>query len=269
MRRSRRREGRSNAARAQLALYPSPHLFGVVTWGCAASRWLARTLNAHPDVFCVHELNAEIAALGDTERLDGPSYLELLGVQGHGYAAAGDVHGISRAGTRSAKEILGAKVSFAVLIREPESRLASQLALFRLAAEYPVWNVDYVDSIVRERDVPLPDSSYESRLVVHGANMLNAICEETEIGPVYRMEDVTASPEHLDELLGYLTDGHVTSTPEWRSSALQIRPSNRHRAQDGRSTLTPWEREVVRRVVRPQAWALYAGLGYEPPDWLD
>jgi hypothetical protein len=260
--------GRSLSGRAQIALYPAPHLFGVVTWGCSASRWLTRALNAHPEVFCVHELNAEIAALGGTERMDGSEYLELLGVQGSGYAAAGDVHGITRAGALSAQDALGDRTRFAVLVREPEARVLSQRALFRVCREFPVWDISYVDSLVGERGIALPDFSYQSRLMVHAANMLNAITEEAAVRPIYRMEDLTSSPPEFGEFLGYLTQESVDPTPEWCQAATQMPPLNGHRSARA-DTLAEWERDIVRRVVSDEAWAFYADLGYDIPDWVE
>ena len=246
----------------------APYLFGVVTWGAAASRWLAHAIDAHPAVFCVHALNAEIAALDGRERLDGHDYLYLLALQGNGYVAAGDVHGISRDGALQAQRSIGDQVRFAVLIRDPEARLLSQFALFRAEADTAHWEIGYIDSMIRERRIELPDASYESRLVVHGANMQNMITEEAAIGPVYRMEDVTTSADKVGELLAYLTHGSAEPTPEWRATALRTAPTNSHRNGDTPVGLAEWEQEVVRRVVSAEAWTRYADLGCSLPKWL-
>jgi hypothetical protein len=81
--------------RRLLVDYPAPHLFAVVSWGCAATGWTARTLNSHPDIFAVHAANTAWAMLGGGRTLTGVEYMRVLGMLGTNHAAAGDVHGIT------------------------------------------------------------------------------------------------------------------------------------------------------------------------------
>ena len=87
---------------------PLPFLFCVVSWGCAATQWLANTLNSHPDIFCVHCENQFWERLGGARNLDGWQYLRILGCQSPGSRACGDVHGVSRKiNSRSAGQARG------------------------------------------------------------------------------------------------------------------------------------------------------------------
>jgi hypothetical protein len=224
-----------------------------------------------PAIFCVHELNAEIGALLNIDRPTGVEYLRLLGVQAHGCLAAGDVHGIGREQVPAIRAELGEDVSVAVLVRNPELRLLSQLALFRrLAAFSSLWEIDYVDQLIEERRLPLPSREVEHRLFVHAANMLNAICDEVQIGTIYRLEDLTTRPARLRQLVHEMSGGRVNPSRRWCSSMTRSAPVNSHRraVDSGGIGLQPWQREVVRLIVRSDAWKLYADLGYEAPAWL-
>src|SRR5688572_5871200 len=50
--------------------YKVKHVFGVISWGCAATAWLAGTLNSHPDIFCVHAGNLALHTLAGVRQLD-------------------------------------------------------------------------------------------------------------------------------------------------------------------------------------------------------
>ena len=67
----------------------------MISWGCAATHWLARALNSHADIFCVHAGNFSRHQYGRAPYLDGPEYLQVIGQMGCSYAAAGDVHGVN------------------------------------------------------------------------------------------------------------------------------------------------------------------------------
>jgi hypothetical protein len=48
------------------------------------------------------------------------------------------------------------------------------------------------DDLIGRHELVLPHPfSYADRFAVHAANMLNAILEESAIGTIYRMEDIT------------------------------------------------------------------------------
>src|SRR3954447_10210285 len=89
------------------------HLFAVVCRGSSGSHWLAKVLNAHPEILCLHSAREKLVDPPATKhlRLNVPSvecrdlsYLERLLYLGDEYAAVGDVHGISYALIPPAKE---------------------------------------------------------------------------------------------------------------------------------------------------------------------
>lgn len=251
---------------AYFDLYPPTHAFAVVTWGCTASSWLSRALNSHPDIFCVHSSNGFWNALGKAPHLDGPAYLRLIASQGYAHKAAGDVHGVSRFAIPALKAELGDAFGCAVVVREPIVRLHSQLALFKRFESSGAWQVEYLEQMIAEK-LTLPDQSYPTRLFVHGVNMLNAIVEEHSLAPLYRTEDLTRKPETLCHLIETLTGGKVEPTYDWAQTAIAQGKVNAHRTSTEPPKFEDWQMDVIHKVVQPEAWELYAELGYPIPNF--
>ena len=257
----------SDLQRDFLRTYHSERVFSVISWGCAATAWVARTLNSHPDIFCVHASNTAWQILGGKPRLDGAPYLHIIRAQGQGHLAAGDVHGVSRHLVPHLRAVFGDRFGAAVLVREPMARLKSQLALFDEFSNYRKWEIGYIDAIIRLKDLSLPDEEYHTKLFVHGVNMLNAIVEERAVGEIFRAEDITTAPEALRKLVNHVTGGAISPSLDWSRQAIGVRRSNSH-AGGRRVVFSDWQTETLRKVVEPEAWNLYSQLGYQPPDFL-
>ena len=114
--------------------------FALISWGAAATTWLSRVLDSHPEIFCAHALNDVWHRFGDSQRwtwlgggkcLDGLRYLRILSVYGYFYRVVGDVHGVSRHEVPSLREAYGKYFNAAVLVREPihERRTGSLVRL--------------------------------------------------------------------------------------------------------------------------------------------
>ena len=260
-------EGLTDYQKAFLRKYPYPQLFTVVSWGCAATAWIAAVLNRHPDIYCVHAANSFWHVLGNCEKLDGVPYLRLIGSQGHAHSAAGGVHGVSRHLVPECRQSFGDTFNAAVVVREPISRLHSQLALYRDFEGFRAWDVDYLDAVLARAGIVVAPEDYQSRLFVHAVNMLNAVLEEREVGRIYRSEDLTSISEVLGEFVEEITRGKVSPASEWLLSAIQTKKVNVHSGQESRHALNGWQIEVVRKVVDPRAWELYESLGYARPEF--
>lgn len=257
----------SDYQRAFLKKYPCPQLFSVISWGCAATAWLARVLNHHPDIFCVHAANHAWHVLGNSEKLDGLAYLRVVGQQGHAHSAAGEVHGASRHLVAECRRTLGDRFNAAVVVRNPVPRLHSQLALYEDFAGVNAWNIDYVDSIIARTGVILPAADDASRFFVHAANMLNAILDERDVGRIYRAEDLTSDSQVLGEFVEEITRGKVSPDSEWLHAALQTRKVNVHAGNRPHRDLDDWQIDVIQKVVDPRAWEVYEALGYARPEF--
>jgi hypothetical protein len=266
-------EDLSDYQRSHLHRHPPAQTFAVISWGCAATGWIARVLGSHPDIYCVHAGNTFWHILGGVEQLDGVPYLRIIASQGHEYAAAGDVHGISRVHVPELRRVFEGLFNAAVVVREPLARLRSQLALFEEyeAVEEPrrtVWNLDYVDGVLDRSRVVLPNGDYASRFFVHAVNMLNAILEERQAGKVYRCEDLTGNAHVLGDFVEEITRGKVSPSHEWLKTAVLTGKVNSHSRANGEPELSEWQIDAIRKVVDPQAWDLYETLGYKRPKFL-
>jgi len=239
-------------------------VFAVVSWGCAATAWLAKVLNSHPDIFCVHAGNQSWHVLGNVERLDGVPYMRIIAHQGSNYLAAGDVHGLTRHHVAELRQNLNGGFNAAVVVREPISRLRSQLALFAKYEKYAFWSIRYVDDVISRSGVTLPADNYNCRLFVHGVNMLNAILEEQGVGRVYRCEDLTQRAETLGDFVEELTCGKVSPSAGWLQSAIETPRANRHADPGAEHRFADWQVDVIRKVVDPRSWEIYQKLGYPP-----
>ena len=86
-----------------------------------------------------------------------------------------------------------------------------------------------------------------------------------------RMEDLTADPDPLVDLLATLTGGALTPTDRWLADVAALGEVNRHRRDDGRATaaarhaaLPVWRREVLDHfLVLHDLVGDYTRLGYE------
>jgi hypothetical protein len=244
--------------------HSSSQVFSVVSWGCAATAWLAKVLNSHPDIYCVHAANTCWQTLGNIERLDGTAYLRIVASMGSNHVASGDVHGVSRHLIAGLRQSLGRRFNAAVVVREPISRLRSQLGLFAMYQKFQLWRIDYLEEVISAARITLPDDTYACRLFVHGVNMLNAIVDEQEVGRVYRAEDLTRRTDILGDFVEEITLGSVAPTAAWLRSSIDIPPVNRH-ARPVREPFRDWQIDVIHKVVNPRSWEKYAELGY--PFW--
>lgn len=244
------------------------HLFSIVTWGASGSKWLAKTLNAHPEVYCQHAINTTWSAFSKSKFLDGLDYLRILSLSGSSNAFAGDVHGISREKIPEIRAVLKDKFSSAVIIREPISRIQSNLALAE-SSNYKGWNIRYVYKIIFKKKLKLIEKTPKSLSFIHFANLLNAIIEEKQLNcPIFQMEKFTKESAYLGKIFDCISNGKIKVSPTWVNEVIQFKKSNSH-LQQQKSELDSWQMEVVRKIVEPKAWELYADLGYPIPSFID
>jgi hypothetical protein len=247
--------------------YPPTQAFAVVSWGCAATAWLATILNSHAEIFCVHAFRSYWSLLGNTVGLDDVTYMHVLASQGHAHKAAGDVHGIARASIPALRQAFGSRFNAVVVVRHPERRLYSQLALFTRYQAHKIWDTSFARHLIATHRLHLPTGTYEEELFVHGVNMLNAIVEEQTVGTIYRCEDLTSQAETLGRCMEEITRGVVCPKPAWLQRAVHYAKINPHRGEMPPPTLTEWQIEIIHKIVTPQAWECYEQLGYTLPAW--
>jgi hypothetical protein len=248
-----------------LEAYPLPRTFSVISWGCAGTSWLAVALNSHLDIYCVHAMNYFWRHFGGAPNTDGLDYIRIVGLQGHAHKLAGEVHGLSRHHIPEVQQALGDQFRAAVVVREPLPRLRSQLALMEYFADLPgAWDVDQLNGLSAVLGYDVAKLPYQTKLRIHAANMLNAIVEEVNVGPVFRIEDVGSNAQSLAHLVDFISGGEIIATSGWLDLALRLPRVNSHAARLT-SQITEQDLDFVRKIVRPEAWALYRDLGYPMP----
>ena len=111
----------------------------------------------------------------------------------------------------------------------------------------------------------LPSGEYQELLFLHAANSLNAIIEETSVGPVWRMEDLTTTPVELISAVNYLTSSSVSPPADWAKKWAEYRKLNQH--AEATIDFNAWQRRVLTSVVLPEAITAYRALEYEM-NWI-
>jgi hypothetical protein len=223
------------AVEVSARLATRPHLFAIVSWGAAATTWLAKSLNTHPEIFCFHAANVPLLKFEPGFRLDGVRYAALILRAAEGYKVGGDVHGFPRRDIPELKKTFGDGFSSAVLVRDLMARLRTQLALFnrprnRNEPRFVEPIVAYIGGVAAATGVDLPDGDLDAIFFLHAVNLLNAVTEEREVGPIYRNEYVTTRPEALTGLVEHLGGGRMEADRRWVEETLALRRVKHERA---------------------------------------
>lgn len=251
---------------------PFPFIFSVVSWGCAATDWLAKTLNSHFGILCFHHADIYWERHAGLPRLETWKYLRFIGVTARRYTACGNVHGVPIEGIPGLRARLGRHFNCVILIREPLPRLRSQIAFFESFSNSPfqaVWDIDYVQNFI-DQGIRLPQDNIDNRLFLHGVNMLNNIIKEEPVAPIWRCEDITSNGAALARFVEELTQGYVQVEPGWAERAVCRPATNRHSDATTRNRdFDAWQIEAIRKIVKPQAWRIYERLGYKTPDFVE
>jgi hypothetical protein len=238
-------------------------VFAVISWGCAATKWLAKALNSHPEILCLHAGNIAMARLGIP--MDSIQYLTFLSNLGDGYIAVGDVHGLSTTEVSKVRGTFGSRFNAVIVVREPIARLRSTLALYRhRRLEAPEFS--HAESLIAHKNIRA--KSEESKMFVHAVDMLNVVMEENSSGTIFKAEDLTANPNTLAALTAEITGGQIGMNQEWLKTCIGLKKVNAH-AEGEAAGLNEWQVDVMRKVVRPETWRIYQELGYVPPPFVD
>ena len=245
-------------------VFPCPALFSIVTWGCCGSTWLAKVLNAHPEIYCQHAFNQHYACALNAKVDDGIAYLESIAVSAHAYRAAGDVHGISREMIKALNEHFGERIRTAILVRNPWDRFFSMLSDMRIIrGGYSDYS--YINNLLEKVGLNPAKATLDQRLFVHATNMLNAITtEQNECQWIFKMEEFTSDPEILRNLIEYITANKVIPDSDWLHEQISTSSENSH-VQKIRQprTLNRIERSILREVVTDEALERYREMGYQ------
>ncbi len=250
-----------------------PRLFAICSWGNAGTYWLTKLLNAHPEIFCVHNVKGQWARHTGADRIDDLDYLRIVGTQGAVYRLAGDVHGVARESIPGLRAEFGDRFRCASLVRHPVPRVRSHMTL----AATEGFNSDDVDyrRLEGSLDEPLKRllKGKERLFFAHVMELVNSVSEENALGPVCTLEGLVSEPGQVQELVRHLSNGELSFPAslfdrDWRN------PVNRHAGdhapgepgnipEDIFVSLPGWQQEAFRALLGPHARTLYEDLGYD------
>ena len=247
-------------------------------WGAAGTTWLARLLNSHEDILCLH---APILPRYDHFRFAESSEIVDLVFNGEDFGAAypvvGFTHGIASEWQSLLTEKYGDQLRCFAVTRHPIKRIQSTLDLnirqkdVRLAD--PTWRQAYADTyqeLTQSSGRQFPDD-FESLAFYKACKMVNSIIwERQQAFPLYRFEDLVSNEESVKNLVAHVSRGTC------QLAAAVVRKMQdtvvRARAAPGLSvveTYRAWRtehRDAYHHLVAPPALRLYQQLGYELPD---
>jgi hypothetical protein len=243
-------------------------LFVVVTWGASGSLWLARLLNAHPEVLCLHAFNGQLNRHWG-QSIDELTYLRAIAHQSKAYRLAGDVHGVDVHGLGALRDAFGDRLRVATLVRHPVPRLVSQWAVYRRRgiglrelsrrarwrARLRVW-----------RRAGNPDEP----LFAHAMSLVNRVVLESRQGPMFALERLASDVDEAQALLSHLSASEL-AFPESAFESVWRTRVNPHASAEARvfepkalfAELPAWQREAFAALLDPAARSRYEELGYD------
>ncbi len=248
---------------------PAPRLFAILSWGAAGTYWLTKVLNAHPEIFCVHNVKGQWARLTGADRIDDLDYLHIIGTQAAVYRLAGDVHGVARENIPELRAEFGDRFRCASLVRHPVPRVRSQMMLAAKAG-FESYDIDH-RRLQGSFDGPLRRllEGEERLFFAHVMELVNSVSDEKALGPVYALERLSLDPGNIEELVAHLSNAELSFPAalldwDWRD------PVNRHASDRSAgvpetifASLPGWQQEAFRALLGPHARRLYEDLGYD------
>ncbi len=253
-----------------------PHTFAIISWGCAGTSWLSKTLNSHAEILCVHDWRKHMSRFAPRyRRVNDVEALDALHNAGENYQCVGDVHSVlCNSIPAVVNHFSNRGISIAGITRDPLPRLRSQLALFaRHNYDHRLWGdlrylrrepgFDQVKEVI--------EGSAKYVCFAHGAVQLNAInIEATAIPRIFRLEDLTTLPQHFADFVSYLSGGRIAPDLAEAQEMIGLRPVNQHRKVASPAVEFDFnELRILQAMVLPESWDRYKEFGYERPVWAN
>jgi hypothetical protein len=252
-------------------------LFVGFCWGAAGSTWLARLLNSHEDVLCLHApIFPRYDHMRTAESLEVIDFVVTRFSLGGTYPVVGFTHGIAAESYGALVEAYGARLRCFTLTRHPIARIRSALAKYVSDAGHhrsdPRWRQEHsasYDLLLQRAAEPFPDD-FDSLAFYTACTMVNSIVwERQQPFPVFRLEDLVARPADVQALLAHVSDGGCR-LEEAVIAKLQRLIVRRHAAspESAEETYRSWRAEhraAFHHLVTGPACELYRELGYELP----
>lgn len=256
----------------------APAYFIGYCWGGAGSRWLARLLNSHRDILCLH--SPQLPRFDESSSEDELEVIRHFFDAGrHGHPVIGFTHGISLDWKDEIEAEFRAWLRCFVIVRHPIKRIRSVVALCRrhqaelgenweqqtVAAWQPI-----AEEFVETGAGAVPtDFRFLSHL--YACKMVTAIREELKSNyPIFRIEDLGAEVSEVRRLLGHIS-AELEPMPEETLAYMQSLTVGSH-AGSAKSATEIWHswaedfKDAFRRMVPNEILSEYQRLGYVFPE---
>lgn len=266
------------SARARMEQRQPQHrtLFIGYCWGSAGTAWLAKLLNAHPDICCHHAPmlpRFNHFALEDSLELVDSMFNSL----GLAYSFVGLTHGVHREWhTHFVKKF--EHVRGFITIRHPFPRILSTYNLNMVpgVAEANKNDPNWVSSMMKYHEVLETISgksfptNYEALSFYHGCGMVNDIVHEVATGlPIFKYEELTTDYRVVQQLLTAISDGYLHMEKALIEGIQQTPVGTRAGKivnRLPRSVYESWnevQKEAFQWLVTDESKELYRKAGYE------
>ena len=254
-------------------------LFLTFCWGAAGTTWLARLLNAHPDIFCLHAPllpRFDHSQLAESTEVIRHVYGDVS--LGGSYPVVGFTHGIASEWYEELTRQYPERLRCLALTRHPVPRIQSSFRLFvsmeqRLASD-PTWRRLFEETYQRLTHWSLrsfPDD-FESLAFYYACAMVNSITwEQQQSFPLFRLEDLVTDEDTVQRLIGHVSDGRCQLPDDvirrMQGTVVHSHNSERLSPADTYAAWPPERRRAYHALVTGAAVDAYRALGYEMPDW--
>ncbi len=251
------------------------HLFVGYCWGSAGTTWLAKVLNAHPDILALHAPGAAGLDRGDQDSvLSMIDYTFEARDAGGAYSAVGFTHGIGVHMHEQLVECYGGRLRAFVLVRHPLTRARSQASLItnlrsRSDHQWHSMESEISESVegLLELDPTLPTDP-DSTAFYHACRALDRVVFEAKRElPFFKAEELFVDVRRVLDLVDHVSGGDLVGD---RSTIELLQSGSIGAHADGPmdpdaiwASLPDHMKLAFSLSLSDEAAELYTNLGYE------
>jgi hypothetical protein len=242
--------------------------------------WLARALNAHPDLMIYMGESVRSKYLKERSRKDRPellAYTEFLTDLGKPYQAIGETYAYRAYQLQALSPVYGDRVRFVNVVRHPYCWLSSYVHWRTTNMGMPPGQTSAVEhewSVTRHDEFAALEPYGRDDIAVwashQGMHILNRMLSDAAPGVRnLPLETLVADRGAFGDMAAYLTHGRIEFPPALLDTIYAwvmtpFRPGGRvlRDAAAERATWPAWKARAFEALVRPEVRAMFEGFGY-------
>jgi hypothetical protein len=256
---------------------PDRTLFIGYCWGSAGTAWLAKLLNAHPDILCLH--GPQFPRFNHFVLEDSLEFIRALFHEnsvGECYSFVGLTHGVPLERHSHLAHHFAQMRGF-ITIRNPIPRIQStfRVNMHPRNADKKRFNSAWISALMLYHEKletisgkTFP-SDYEALSFYHGCGMINEIASEVASGlPIYKYEELTTDYRIVQHLLRFISNDQLNMDQALIERMQQTPIGTRTGSIEKRSARSihdSWndvQREAYRWLMTDESITLYEQAGY-------